>query len=269
VIIRYGERFYADNIVKASLCSTIEFLRQYTGKKFWVPRRFNEQVRGTISRNKGEEFSKKTIEDMIFADKLNYYVFNHGKGTSKAVRNICDLLVKKSLGIRQAENREFLSTVIGEIFANSTMHSEKQEVVLIFDVVSVQKRLYLEVSICDYGKTILENVKEYFEREGNKPLNGCGSMEWAMGYGATTRQGSGGYGLPTMLDYVKKINGSLYIISGNAACLLENNERHIQEIDGYWQGTNVVFCVPLINLTGGPEYNVLKGKIYTKRLNEI
>jgi hypothetical protein len=48
-------------------------------------------------------------------------------------------------------------------------------------------------------------------------------MEWAMGYGATTRQGSGGYGLPTMLDYVKKINGSLYIISGNAACLLENN----------------------------------------------
>ena len=59
--------------------------------------------------------------------------------------------------------------------------------------------------------------------------------------------GSGGYGLPTLIDYMKAAKGDLYIFSGEACYLLLNGENDSTfDVDnGIFFGTSVAFKVKL------------------------
>ena len=66
--------------------------------------------------------------------------------------------------------------------------------------------------------------------------------------GNTTREGSGGYGLPTLIEYLQKVNGELCIFSGNAYYMLKSDGSQITDMSrGYLSGTNVTFKIKLFN----------------------
>ncbi len=102
---------------------------------------------------------------MINADKLNYYLFTNKKLVSQAVRNISEIIARENIVSNVDDYEEFLTTVIGEVFVNSMMHSQQKEILLIFDVTYEENSCYLDVLILDYGKTIQENVQMYFDEK--------------------------------------------------------------------------------------------------------
>ena len=60
------------------------------------------------------------------------------------------------------------------------------------------------INVTDYGKTIIHNVRKYQEKYCDREMESSECINWALGEGNTTRRGSGGYGLPTLIDYVTK-----------------------------------------------------------------
>jgi len=245
--LQYGKSFNASKLVKAALCGTLDILSNHVEAKIWVPQNFNQKIRSHINRKSGEEFTRKTLEDMIYADKLNYYLFTNKKLVSQAVQNISEIIARENIVSNVDDYEEFLTTVIGEIFVNSMMHSQQNEILLIFDVTFEDHQFYLDVLILDYGKTIQENVQMYFEMNGYEKLNACDCISWAMQEGHTTRSGSGGYGLPEMRKYVKRMNGALNIISGDVSYVLRKGQERITHQEGYWPGTNVIFRIKLLD----------------------
>ena len=245
--LKYEKVFQAENIVKAALCGTLDILKSHIDAKIWVPRSFNEKVRANIHRKCGQEFTRHTLKDMVSTDRLNYYLFTDKKLVPKAVRNISELIARENIVSNAEEYEDFLTTVIGEIFANSMMHSQQDEILLIFDVSFENQQFYLDVLILDYGRTIQENVQKYFLLHGNLEPSPCNSVEWAMEFGHTTREGSGGYGLPMMRKYIKIMNGMMEIISGDVHYTLTQGREKTEYQEGYWPGTNVIFRIKLLD----------------------
>ena len=247
VHLQYGKTFNAPKLVKAALCGMLDILSNHVDARIWVPQNFNQKIRSHVNRKPGEEFTRKTLDDMICEDRLNYYLFTNKKLVSQAVKNISEIIARESIVSNVDDYEEFLTTVIGEIFVNSMMHSQQNEILLIFDVTLEENQFYLDVLILDYGKTIPENVQNYFKANGYETLNTCSSIEWAMQDGHTTRSGSGGYGLPMMRKYVKKMNGLLNIISGDVSYVLSKGQEFITNQEGFWPGTNVIFRIKLLD----------------------
>ena len=230
------------------MCGTLDILKPHIDAKIWVPRNFNEKVRANIHRKYGQEFTRRTLKDMIFADRLNYYLFTDKRLVPEAVRNISELIARENIVSNAEEYEDFLITVIGEIFANSMMHSQQDEILLIFDVSLENQQFYLDILMLDYGKTIQENVQMYFRLHGHPEPSPCDSVDWAMEFGHTTRKGSGGYGLPMMRKYIKSMNGMMEIFSGDVRYTLSPSEERTEYQEGYWPGTDVIFRIKLLDI---------------------
>ena len=269
VHLRYEGNFQASNIAKAALCGTLDILKNHIDAKIWVPRNFDEKIRKNIHRKHGKEFSRQTLLDMIRTDTLNYYLFTDKTLVSEAVKNISELLARTNIVVNVEAYEDFLTTVIGEIFVNSMMHSHQDEILLIFDVSFENQQFYLDALILDYGKTIQENVQAYFETQGKIKLNSADSIDWAMKLGNTTRTGSGGYGLPMMRKYVKSMNGMLEIISGDASYVLKEGQELIKKQDGFWPGTSVVFRIRLLDTEHIIQYDHGVGNVHNINLMDI
>ena len=92
------------------------------------------------------------------------------------------------------------------------------------------------------------------------------------GNGNTTREGSGGYGLPTLLDYIKKVEGDLTILSGDEIFSLKKGNKDFQEkINSFFPGTAICFKIKLFDLDKLFEYDKKNKTISTRRisLNDI
>ena len=99
-------------------------------------------------------------------------------------------------------------------------------------------------------KTIVENVRTYFQENIHKHISSKGCISWAIQSGNTTRNSSGGYGLPTLIDYIKAVDGELFIFSGNAYYCLENGQNETGEFSNcHFYGTSVTFKVELLKTT--------------------
>ena len=72
-------------------------------------------------------------------------------------------------------------------------------------------------------------------------------MNWAIQSGNTTRAGSGGYGLPTLISYIQETKGTLYIVSGDTIYQFENSNAAVQTVKGFFYGTSITFMVKLYN----------------------
>lgn len=74
-------------------------------------------------------------------------------------------------------------------------------------------------------------------------------MSWAIKRGHTTREGSGGYGLDMLINYIKIVKGMLLIFSGNAYYSLEPNGKiRIEENQNeLFCGTSVTFKIKLFD----------------------
>lgn len=235
-----------DKICKSYIFNVLEFFKS---KKIpiYISKIFKENVIEVVNKKFGQSYaSELNIEELILKKNAIYYSFKGDKEIHEPVNDIVKAIADRSLIINEEELRDFLTTVIGEIFSNSINHSEQDEVFLLFDVKKVECDFYLYVSIIDYGTTIISNVRKFF---ADKKISSDKCLKWAIAWGNTTRQGSGGYGLSMLIDYIKKVKGVLYIFSDNAYYSLETNGREcIEEKNNQiFCGTSVTFKIKLFD----------------------
>lgn len=103
----------------------------------------------------------------------------------------------------------------------------------------------------------------------NKYLSGKECIGWAMKNGNTTRLGSGGYGLPTLVDYVSKVYGELFIFSGDCMYALEGTIEKILEAKGIFPGTSVSMKLPLFDTSKAVMYDEESNQIISIDLDQI
>ena len=235
-----------DNMCKAYIINILTYINKFPNKGVYINSIFKSRIQNQVMTKEGKDFNKDSdLNELIRNQELEYYTFNGKEDTSGAINHVSSLLVNSMLSINPDKLKDFLNTTIGEIFSNSCNHSDQQEVFFAsFVDKSYNGDIFLTVSIIDYGKTIVNNVKEYLNIEF---ISGAECIDWAIKPANTTRMGSGGYGLPTLIDYMKAAKGDLYIFSGEACYLLLNGENDSTfDVDnGIFFGTSVAFKVKL------------------------
>lgn len=235
IAVLYNVLFYLSDSIQVKLNSV---LREY--------------VEPNISVLEGKNFQPISIIRKIAESETQYYVFSGDKDVEKPVNEITNIIVEQNITVRQDDIKEFLSTTIGEIFSNCINHSEQDTIYLTYDIdCQDEDGFFLCVNVIDYGKTIIENVKGYlaYAKRFTKDVydSPVECMEWAIKSGNTTRKRSGGYGLPTLIDYIKSAKGELYIFSGKANFCLVKGEQSIRESQGLFLGTSITFKVKLFD----------------------
>lgn len=255
VFFHCKEKIGYDKLSKAYLYNVMNYVRRKK-KAFWNPA-LESTIQSTVRRRKGGETNLEIdLLERLSSDELNLYSFQGDTEIQQPVNSLTKAMVDKSLTINETEVREFLSTTIGEIFSNSINHSEQETTYFMFDVVYENEKFFLYVNIVDYGSTIVGNVGAHLARTHGIELDSASCISWAIEPGNTTRGGSGGYGLPTLINYIKAVDGDLFIFSGNAYYRLEHGNTEISKADRcLFPGTSVTFKVELLRTTGILKYD--------------
>ena len=235
-----------DNMCKAYIINVLTYINKFPNKRVYINSIFKSRIQNQVITKEGKDFNKDSdLDELIRNQELEYYMFNGKEDTSGAINHVSSLLVNSMFSFNPDKLKDFLNTTIGEIFSNSRNHIDQQEVFFAsFVDLFINGDIFLTVSIIDYGKTIVNNVREYLDKES---ISGAECIDWAIKPANTTRTGSGGYGLPTLIDYMKAAKGDLYIFSGDDFYLLLNgeSERTFDVQDGVFLGTSVAFKVKL------------------------
>lgn len=103
----------------------------------------------------------------------------------------------------------------------------------------------LTFTIVDIGKTINENVVDYFRTMGKILDNN--SLMWAIEFGNSTKAGSepGGLGFGVLLKFLKSNNGSFDLLSDNEYYCLNKKKEKFGELSNRFPGTIVTITINL------------------------
>lgn len=257
-----------ENMCKAYLLNVLRFLMKR--KRVRWNKDLAEIIIGAVEKRDGARFTEIDIGKEILKENLIYYDFKGDKDVQRPVDQIAKILVDKNLTINSAAVKEFLSTAIGEIFSNAINHSGQDEIFFMYDIMYDERDVYLCVNIIDYGTTIISNVEKYFKMKNMDMEDGEKCISWAIKERNTTRDGSGGYGLPTLISYIRKTNGELFIFSGNESFKLEKNgENHTNTIHGEFYGTSITFKVKLYDTNKRIKYDKSTEQLVSIGLDSI
>lgn len=248
ITVRCPNTIDYDKMTQAYLINVLEKINNTTCNKVFINKNFKYLIRTKVQKKDGSLYHKDTNIAALIKDRnLEYYVFSGKENTEKPIEHISQLLAQSMPSFEPDKIKGFLNTTIGEIFSNSNNHSDQDKVYFISSVeIENNQDIILYVSIIDYGTTIAANVRKYFN---NQNISGDKCIDWAVQPQHTTRQGSGGHGLPMLIDYLIKTKGILYIFSGDAYYAVnKDGEKYCKSIpDGVFLGTSVAFKVKLNN----------------------
>ena len=236
-------------------------------KTVYVNKTLYQLFHDTVCHTDGKKFEKIDLERDSESKIQQCYSIKDDKAVNQTVQILVEFIVKNNLIFENA--KEFLITTIGEIFSNAFNHSDKSYVLFMYDIEVQNEKVYLVINITDYGKTIIYNVQEYQKRYYRRLPTGQECIRWAMGEGNTTRQGSGGYGLPTLKEYVSNINGELLIFSGNAIYALKGTKETILDAKGDFYGTSISMKIPLFNTSRALMYDEIEKKIISIEMYKL
>lgn len=256
-----------DNLSKAYLFMVLRSM--IDAKRLLWSRDLAQNILPSIHPKTARKFENIDLVKTLSARDLSYYSFKSDDPITNAVNEIAKLLVENNVALNADEIKEFLSTTIGEIFSNCFLHSNRNEAFLLYDIKLIDKFFYLTVNITDFGKTLVSNVKDYFLSVKQLQISSIDGFRWAITEGNTTRAGSGGYGLSTLIDYVKKANGSLHIFSGDAYYSYDNGKPKIGLSRGKFAGTSVTFTAKLYDTSQVMTYDSSKKQLITISLDNI
>lgn len=100
------------------------------------------------------------------------------------------------------------------------------------------------MTIVNLGKTIPDNVNEFFRKTNKKPLESdVDCVEWAFGDGNTTKTTTGGLGLFILQSFIDLNKGKIQIVSGRAFVEYEQGKFSKDLLEKQFPGTiiNVEF----------------------------
>ena len=95
------------------------------------------------------------------------------------------------------------------------------------------------------------------------------ALKWAIQSGNTTKESSGGYGLPMLISYIKAVHGELLIFSGAEHYNLKNEMETINGEEIYFPGTSIIFKVKLFEMDNVIMYDQVQNKIESISLDNI
>ncbi len=260
------EPFY-DKMCKAYLFNVLRHLAK-NNIVLWSTE-LNAVITSSVVTKEGSKFSEINIEKAASASELNDYRFSNQENVNKPVEEIVNLIVEKNFTLNRKLLKEFLTTTIGEIFSNAFLHSDRKELYFIYDIEKVNDDFFLCVTVIDYGNTIVHNVKEFYKKSDKEFISSTNCLEWAIKKGNTTRDGSGGYGLPTLIDYITRAKGELIILSGDTCYNLVNTQKHIEKSNGYFCGTSAMFRIKLFEMDNIIWYDKSKDRLTNISLNDL
>lgn len=163
---------------------------------------FNHPLkRGRSSKKSYVPYRKfKTSEDKLFKQHIDMELIPRD-----IFPNVSTILGKK------------ISESLFEVFVNARLHSECDHIFTCGQFYPSKNPPRLDFTIVNMGKTIPDNVDDYFLEVLQKPSpEGSESLEWAMQEGNTTKRGDnpGGLGLSLIRDFVQANKGKMQIVSG-------------------------------------------------------
>lgn len=260
-----GEENNIENMVVSYLRNALDYL--LNEKTIFVNHKLLNIINSQTSVNPINKFEKIDMFEVITADKLNRYCLHDEKSVNETVEMVVDFITEKNLMI--SDVKEFLITTIGEIFSNAFNHSDENSVYFMYDIECNVGKYYLVVNITDFGKNIISNVQEYQKNNKGKILNSVDCIKWAVQEGNTTRKGSGGYGLSTLIDYVSKVNGELLIFSGEGIYALKGKNINILQAKGAFYGASVSMKIPVLDTTQFISYDKEHNEIVSISLEDL
>lgn len=267
VYFNCGKNSKIDNMCKAYILNVLSYISK-TKEVFWTSK-LKEKIISNVSLKDGKKFEKIDFNTAIQKGTLFYFQFKGDKDVQKPINEITNILVEKNLTIDSERVKEFLSTTIGEIFSNSVNHSEQDTIYFLCDIEHEKDGYYLRINVMDYGTTIVKNVRDYFAIVKAKKCDDIECLKWAIELGNTTRQGSGGYGLPTLISYIKSTKGTLFIISGRVNYVLDAGKEKVEYSDGVFFGTSITFKVKLYNTSQAITINQETEELISVSLDSI
>lgn len=244
---------------------------RYLGKKHWIlwNVELNNAIGTKVKTVDGGKFQDIDVYETLASESLNDYRFSDAKSADAAVKELVRIIVEKNFTIDKNEVSDFLITAIGEIFSNAFLHSDREEAFLIYDIENDVDDYYLSVTVIDYGKTIIQNVRRFLLEEEGRNASSIECMEWAVIELNTTRKGSGGYGLSTLIDLIKNARGELTILSGDTYYKLNQSGVKTGNVAGIFLGTTVTFRIKLFETKNIIAYDKKNEKLISFSLDDL
>lgn len=259
------ENIKFDKMSAAYLYNTLLFFAR--NRSVLVDKNLYQIFHNQVAHSDAAKFEKIDIGKVSLSKIQQCYNINDDKSVNQTVQTLVGFISENNLVLENA--KEFLITTIGEIFTNAFGHSNEKKVFFMYDIEWHDKTFYLVINITDYGKTIIYNVQSYQNEYFGKEMGSRTCIKWAMGVGNTTRLGSGGYGLPTLMNYVSKIKGELLIFSGDAIYALKGTAENILNSKGDFYGTSISMKIPLFDTSKAIMYDEESNKIISIDLDKI
>lgn len=268
LLLRYDRSAKLDKMVLAYIYNICTFIKNKYAIPIFLSKDFYYELMGTVTSHTGEEYRQIEFKDnKIPKNKdIEHYRLQGDEQFNKVVDDLITLITKTNMIYNLDKVQLFLKTTIGEIFSNAFIHNDINEYYY-FKYISdnLDNSKYLFVNIIDYGNTIPKNVQHFLD---DKIIKEKTYIEWATKNGNTTRLGSGGYGLPTLLSYIREANGNLTILSGNELFSMESGIIHYNsQIEGVFPGTAICFKVKLYDFENFFDYNESENIISTRRIS--
>ncbi len=257
--------FNFDKLSAAYLWNTILFLGR--DKTILISQPLYDIFHNQVSHSDGEKFEKIDITKVSESKIQQCYYIRNDKSVNQTVQILVDFISENNLVLENA--KEFLVTTIGEIFTNAFGHSNEKKAFFMYDIEWYNQKFYLVINITDYGKTIVHNVQQYQKSKFGRKMDCIECIRWAVEIGNTTRLGSGGYGLPTLIDYVRNIKGELLIFSGNGIYALKEKKQNMLNSNGNFYGTSISMKIPLFDTSQVIIFDETKNKIGSMDLDKI
>lgn len=259
-----------EKIVLAYINNICLYIKKNMNIKIFMSKNLYYKITGIVNNLSGEDYTMQEFKQEVASNDITHYTLHGESEFNLVVDNLTKFIMDTNVILDKDNVQLFLKTTIGEVFSNAYIHNKINEYYYFKDIAFENNNLFLTVNVVDYGNTITKNVEKYFHDKKTVYNGYC--IDWAIGNGNTTREGSGGYGLPTLLDYIKKVEGDLTILSGDEIFSLKKGNKDFQEkINSFFPGTAICFKIKLFDLDKLFEYDKKNKSISTRRisLNDI
>lgn len=269
LLFRCDKSTHIEKLALAYIYNVCSYMKKTMKIKIFMSENFYYKLTGIVNNMSGEKYKEQEFKQEIATEDIKHYILYGEDEINAVVNDLIKFIMDTNVILDKDNVQSFLKTTIGEVFSNACIHNNINEYYYFKDIIFENDNFYLIVNVVDYGNTIAKNVESYFRK--NKISRDC-CIEWAIGAGNTTREGSGGYGLPTLLDYVEKAEGDLIILSGNEILHMKNGHKNFQnKLLGFFPGTAVCFKIKLYDLDNCFIYDEKNKTLFTRRisLNDI
>ena len=126
---------------------------------------------------------------------------------------------------------------IYEIYANAVTHGKTEHVYSCGEYDTDNHTL--DMTVVDCGRTIPNNVNDFFGSRGREPVSSTEALEWALKRGNTTKLIPGGLGLAILTEFIELNEGCLQMVSGDAFLEYKNGTTIVNNLSSVFPGTIV------------------------------